>query len=249
MSQPLPFRLLSFNIQAGLDVQRYHHYLTGAWRHALPTPGRRANLLAMAALMRDYDFVAIQEADAGSIRTDQVNLVDFLAEQAGFPYSGLTVTRDFAPIARVCIGYLSKSRPLREVTHVLPGRIRGRGALEVDLDTPALGHLTVLVTHLALRAETRNRQLAYLSELLRGQRGMLVGDLNMSPDRLLRLTCLRRAGLAPVPGAPATYPSWRPRRSIDQILMTPHLQLLSVRALPVQISDHLPLAAELIARP
>lgn len=240
-----PFRLLTFNIQAGLQTERYRHYLTGAWRHALPASGRRANLLAMAELMRGYDFVAIQEADAGSIRTEYVNLIEFLAEHAGFAHSGFTVTRDLGPLAQVSLGFLAQQAPAKVTTHALPGRIRGRGALEVDLDVSGLGSLTVLVTHLALGTLSRRRQLDYLCTLLRGRRGILVGDLNGSPDSLRYLASLKNAGLSPIEAAPSTYPSWRPRRSLDQILLTPDLKLLSARALPVTLSDHRPLAVEL----
>lgn len=248
MDTEAPFRLLSFNIQAGLQTHDYPHYVSGAWRHALPTRRRRDNLLAMAKLMRGYDFVAIQEADAGSIRTDRVNLVEFLAEQAGFTHYGLTVTRDLAPFARICLGYLSRTPPTQVITHTLPGRLPGRGALEVDIDSPSLGALTLLVTHLALGRESRVRQLTYLSTVMHGQQGVLVGDLNGSPESLRRIPGLRAAGLQPLLHAPATYPSWRPRRSLDQVLLTPELQVVSAQALPVVLSDHLPLAVELARR-
>lgn len=245
MDTETPFRLLSFNIQAGLRTQDYRQYVTGAWRHALPTRRRRGNLLAMAELMRGYDFVAIQEADAGSIRTDRVNLIEFLAEHAGFTHCGLTVTRDLAPFARICLGYLSRTQPKQVITHALPGRLPGRGAFEVDIDSPSLGALTLLVTHLALGRESRSRQLTYLSSVLQGQEGVLVGDLNSSPESLRRVPGLHAAGLRPIPHAPATFPSWRPQRSLDQVLLTPGLQVLSAQALPVALSDHLPLAVEL----
>lgn len=244
MHTETPFRLLSFNIQAGLHTQDYGHYVIGAWRHALPTRRRRSNLLAMAELMRGYDFVAIQEADAGSIRTDRVNLIEFLAEHAGFTHCGLTVTRDLAPFARICLGYLSRTQPKRVITHALPGRLPGRGALEVRVDT-SLGVLTLLVTHLALGRESRSRQLTYLSSALHGREGVLVGDLNASAESLRYMPSLRAAGLRSIPHAPVTFPSWRPRRSLDQVLLTPGLQAVSARALPVELSDHLPLAVEL----
>lgn len=244
MRRPKPFRLLSYNIQIGLYTEHYGHYVTGAWRHALPSRGRRANLLRMAEVMRDYDFVAIQEADAGSIRTGRLNLVEFLAEQAGFAHCGLTVTRDFAPFARFCIGYLSRTAPVRVTAHNLPGRIPGRGALEVNLKLPALGDLTVLVTHLSLGHDSRTRQLGYLSTALHGRRAVLVGDLNVGPERLTRHPGLHVAGLRPLSPAPPTYPSWRPRRALDQVLLSPDLQALSARTLPAVFSDHLPLAVE-----
>ncbi|MDE2148496.1 MAG: endonuclease/exonuclease/phosphatase family protein [Gammaproteobacteria bacterium] len=244
MKAAKPFRLLSYNIQLGLRTEHYGHYVTGAWRHALPARTRRANLLRMAAVMRGYDFVAIQEADAGSLRTGQLNLVEFLAEHAGFKYCGLTVTRDFAPFARFCLGYLSRTAPVHVVAHSLPGRVPGRGALEVDLDSEALGGLTMLVTHLSLGRDSRARQLGYLAAAARGRRAVLVGDMNAGAERLARHPALHVAGLRPLSPAPPTFPSWRPRRALDQVLLSPDLRALSAQTLPALLSDHLPLAVE-----
>ena len=65
----LRLRVLSLNIQVGLLTQNYRHYVTRAWRHVLPSRHARENLKRVAALAADYDLVALQEADAGSLRT------------------------------------------------------------------------------------------------------------------------------------------------------------------------------------
>ncbi|MES2489244.1 MAG: hypothetical protein V4607_05580, partial [Pseudomonadota bacterium] len=72
-------RLLSLNIQVGLNSSRYWHYVTHAWRHVLPTQSAKLNLDRIATLVSQYDIVALQEADAGSLRTSQLNQVSHLA--------------------------------------------------------------------------------------------------------------------------------------------------------------------------
>jgi endonuclease/exonuclease/phosphatase family metal-dependent hydrolase len=42
-----------------------------------------------------------------------------------------------------------------------------------------------------------------------------------------------------------TFPSWRPNRAIDHILVSGPLQLQEMRALPAAASDHLALSIEL----
>jgi endonuclease/exonuclease/phosphatase family metal-dependent hydrolase len=42
-----------------------------------------------------------------------------------------------------------------------------------------------------------------------------------------------------------TFPSWRPNRNIDHILVTPTLQVHNVRVLDCPVSDHLPVCMEL----
>lgn len=242
---PPRLRLLSFNIQVGLRSSHYGHYVTNAWRHALPGTHMHATLDRMAELMQGYDFVAVQEADAGSLRTRFVNQIEYLAERAGFNHCGLTITRDFHPMARHALGYLSRTRPLRTEDHVLPTPIPGRSALRVDLGGEA-GGLTALVAHLSLGPQAQRRQLSYLSKLIpTGAPAVLMGDLNCDPVLLHGHACLRACGLWIPTASPLTYPSWRPRKSLDHILVSPDIEVLKLEALPHPISDHLPLAAEI----
>jgi endonuclease/exonuclease/phosphatase family metal-dependent hydrolase len=237
-------KLLSYNIHVGVRPEHYGHYLTRAWRHALPGEGMHATLDAMAELMRDYDFVAVQEADAGSLRTRFVNQMEYLARRAGFSHYGHVVTRDLRPVARHAMGYLSRLAPQREHGHVLPARIPGRRALSVHLG-PEAGGLNLLIAHLSLGRKDRQKQLDYLARLVsHASPTVLLGDLNCGPDALREHGGLGRSGLWVPHSTPATFPSWAPRRSLDHILATPQLEVHRVEALPHRLSDHLPVLAE-----
>ena len=67
-------RMLSFNIQVGITTQQYGHYLTRSWQHILPVASRQNNLDRIARLIHEYDFVALQEVDGGSIRYGRVEV-------------------------------------------------------------------------------------------------------------------------------------------------------------------------------
>ena len=240
-------RLLSFNIQVGLHTRHYGHYVTRAWQHVAPAAaaGMRGNLARIAELMRDYDFVAIQEADAGSLRTRYVNQLEYLARHAGFAHWGLSVTRDLQPVAQHCLGYLSRFAPVKITEHVLPSRIPGRRAMTIELGAEN-GGLTLLIAHLSLGRVSQRRQLDFLADLVPSSRPtVLLGDLNCEPATLRRHAGLHRSGLMVPSATPATFPSWRPARSIDHILVSPEVHLASLRALPHTLSDHRPLAAEI----
>jgi endonuclease/exonuclease/phosphatase family metal-dependent hydrolase len=238
-------RVLTLNIQVGLQTAHYGHYVTGAWRHVLPSRRVRANLDRIAELAARHDLVALQEADAGSLRTGQLNQVEYLARQAGFAHWQVAVNRNLGPFAQHCLGFLSR-HPLQQVEHhALPGRVRGRGALMATLALPGCGALRVVVTHLALSRASRQRQLDYLAQLVpAGCELLMLGDLNCEADELLQHPLLRDRGLRPILGAP-TFPSWRPLRRLDHVLATPGLRVLHSHVVPTPLSDHLAVSAEL----
>lgn len=237
-------RLLSYNIQTGVTTRHYRHYVTQSWKHVLPHPERFDNLNQIADLIQGYDLVGLQEVDAGSLRSGFINLTEYLGQRAGFPYWYDQTNRRVGGIARHSIGMLSRFRPTEITEHRLPGKIPGRGALLIRFG----GHqepLVLLIMHLALSRSGRMRQIGYISELVNRYRHViLMGDLNCrsdSPemDLLISNTLMRE----PIHGL-HTFPSWRPARNIDHILVTPTLQVERAVVLDCPVSDHLPVAME-----
>ncbi len=234
-------RMLSYNIQAGLTTSGYADYVFRSWKHVLPVPQRMANLNGIGQLMADYDIVGLQEVDTGSLRSGFVNQVDYLAQRAGFPHLHDQTNRRIGMISQHSNAVLSKLRPHCIVDHKLPGVIPGRGVLHAVYGD-GTDALNVFVLHMALSRRAREGQIAYLSELVRQTRHCVVmGDLNFRSDgpemaRLLSLTGMTE----PKPGL-HTFPSWRPQRQIDHILVSPSLEVESVEVLEHTYSDHRPL--------
>lgn len=236
-------RLLSFNIQVGISTQRYHHYLTRSWQHLLPHAGRADNLQRIGQLLGDFDLVALQEADGGSLRSGYVNQVEHLAQLGNFPFWYQQLNRNLGRFAQHSNGLLSRLRPSLLEDHPLPGP-PGRGAILARLGEGP-DALVVVLMHLSLGARTRTRQLAYIRELISGYRHqVLMGDMNTHASDLLEHSPLRDLGLV-APQVEATFPSWRPQRCLDHILLSPQLALERVEVLAQPISDHLPVAVEI----
>lgn len=236
-------RLLSFNIQVGISTEGYRHYLTRSWQHLLPHPGRTLNLQRIGELLANFDLVALQEADGGSLRSSNINQVEHLAQLGAFPYWYQQLNRNLGRIAQHSNGVLSRLQPTELEDHPLPGP-PGRGAILLRFGEGA-DALVVVMMHLALGAKTRTRQLAYIRELIGGYRHqILMGDMNTHATELLECSPLRDLGLL-APQVEATFPSWRPQRCLDHILLSPSLTLERVRVLPKPISDHLPVAVEI----
>lgn len=236
-------RLLSYNIQTGIASSRPHHYLTHSWKHVLPHAEGRDNLDKIGRLITDFDIVALQEVDAGSLRSRFINQAEYLSKRGQFPFWYCQTNRNFGHIAQNSNALLSKVRPLEVIEHKLPG-LPGRGAMVARYGTNGAS-LALLLIHLALGQRARLRQLGYISELVNEyEHVILMGDLNCQlqsreMDILFRSTRLREP-----PQRLNTFPSWRPLRNIDHILVTPSLEASNLRVLTHTYSDHLPIALE-----
>jgi len=166
-------RVLSFNIQTGINTERYSQYLTKAWKHVLPHPRRFRNLDRIAGLLREYDLVGLQEVDAGSLRSGFVNLTEYLAGRAGFPYWYDQTNRKLGSVAKHAIGVLSRQQCSEIIEHRLPGPIPGRGALSMRFGNQEAS-LLVMIIHLALGKRARLQQLDYIAEQVNQEKHVLV---------------------------------------------------------------------------
>ena len=238
-------RLLSANIQAGSSTRGYHDYVARSWSHVLPAGNKRGALDAIAELAGRHDIVGLQEADPGSLRSGFTNQTHYLAERAGFAYWSHQPNRCMGGVASSANGLLSKLEPREVVNHALPGRVRGRGVL---LATFGNGEdaLAVAVAHLSLGAQSRRAQVDFIAELLGDHaHAVLMGDFNCVPDRPEMELLYNHTYLRPPAFCVPTFPSWRPQRAIDHILVSEGLRTDNARAMPAANSDHLALAMDI----
>ncbi len=235
-------RLLSYNIQSGLTTRTYSQYFTRSWKHLVPVPSRMSNLDGIARVLADYDLVGLQEVDAGSLRSGFVNQVKYLADQAGFEHVFDQSNRRIGMISQHGNAVLSRARPDAITEHKLPGLIPGRGVLEVRFGSGP-DALHVLILHMALGRRGRLQQIEFLAERVCDYRHViLMGDLNCDLDSPELAVLVETARLCePAPGL-YTFPSWRPSRQLDHILVSPSIVVEQVEVLDCMFSDHLPIA-------
>ena len=247
MDNQRSLRLLSYNIQVGIDTRRYSDYITNSWRHLLPYNKRLETLHSISRVIRDYDMVALQEADGGSIRSAYINQVSLLAQYADYPYWHQQCTRNMGRIAQHSNGLLSRV-PLNYIeNHKLPGLIPGRGAIEAHLGN-SQDFIQIFVAHLALSYRVRREQIAYLANQIHDQRYViLMGDFNCSYEEVVDMFAQQGVVLhQPFHNNSPTYPSWRPRRQYDHILVSPGLVIKQYGILANSVSDHLPVELEVL---
>jgi len=237
-------RLLTFNIQVGISTSSYRHYLTRSWQHVLPHKNRNENLDKIAALLKDYDVVALQEADGGSLRSGFINQVAYLAKSSGFPYWYQQLNRNFGPIAKHSNGLLSRFRPIQVDEYGLPGLIPGRGVIVAQygkIEDP----IVLVIMHLSLSEKAQTQQLRFIRDLIDKYRHViLMGDMNTHAEQILHYSPLKSAGLVALPGVSHTFPSWRPEKALDHILVSRSLVVKKAGVVTFPVSDHLPIALD-----
>ena len=234
-------RLLSFNIQAGQSSSGYSDYLTNAVRQFLPS-ANLPHLDSLGEIIKEYDIVALQEVDGGSLRSGFVNQLDYFAELGDFDYRYQQLNRDLGRIGQYSNGMLSRCLPHCVKAHKLPG-FPGRGAIVAKFGQRS-NPLVLVGLHLALSKEAQRRQLDYVAELLSDYEHVIImGDLNCESEHLLE-TELKSLGLTHASDCINTFPSWRPSKALDHILVSSGLSILEVKALDTDLSDHLPLSIE-----
>jgi len=238
-------RLLSYNIQVGIQTTRYRHYLTHSWKHILPHNQRTNNLDQVAQTIHDFDIVALQEVDSGSFRSNFINQIEYLAIRSRFPFWYNQINRNLGRLAQHSNGLLSRYRAHHVIDHKLPGLLPGRGVLEARFG-PSKEPLVLLLVHLGLGKRARIRQLQYISKIINAnQHVIIMGDFNCTAqsdeiESLINMThlCAPQDNLH-------TYPSWQPVHNIDHIMVSSEIGINSIEVLPSSISDHLPIMVEI----
>jgi endonuclease/exonuclease/phosphatase family metal-dependent hydrolase len=237
-------RVASFNIQTGISTSSYGEYVTGSWRHVLPSSKRIPNLNRIAQVLEPFDLVGLQEVDGGGARSRNVVQTEYLAERAGFRYWHNQVNRRLGNIALHSNGLLSRICPDFVHDYKLPG-LPGRGVLMARFGPPGDQALYLCVLHLALGRRARLHQLRFVSELVRGLPHVIVmGDLNCEPNSPEIKLLTGSTELCDPVCEVKTFPSWRPLKMIDHILVTSRLEVKNIRVVNFACSDHLPIAMD-----
>jgi len=244
MKQPHSLRVMSYNVQVGIATERAHHYVLHSWKHVLPHTHRLQNLDKVARLIKQFDIVGLQELDAGSLRSNYINLAEYLADRAQFPYWYTQVNRNFGRFAQHSSGLLTRYKPTEVVDIRLPSLIPGRRAIMARYGQED-NALAVFIIHLSLGKRARLNQLDYIADLVNQYpHAILMGDLNCQTHCDEMQLLFNKTHMHEPLQEVHTFPSWRPQHHIDHILVTSDLTVKSIDVLNHAYSDHLPIVME-----
>jgi len=242
------FKVISYNMQVAIGSHRLHHMLSHGLRYLFPHGQSLLNLRRIAELVADVDIVGLNEADAGSLRTGYLNQAEHISMLDAYVSCEQMITRDLGRVAQHSNSLLSRHAACKVVRHRLPKPNDGRGVLEVHYMVGGR-KLVVLVTHLSLVQRVRAAQLDYLADVVaQFESVVLMGDMNCSLQSAEMVRLLDNASLHGSPSHLTTFPSWRPRRAIDHILLSDNLSFVNYAVKSERLSDHLAVCAEVAWR-
>jgi len=235
-------RILTFNIQAGLNSQAYSDYIKATVSQFLPSLPNMDHINAIGDLIAPFDVIALQELDGGSVRSGHLNQLSYLAQHGGFEFWHQQLNRNLGKFGQYSNGILSRFIPFQVDDHRLPG-LPGRGAIiaKYSVGSDPESTIAICCVHLALSVKARNKQLGFIRDLLaHEQHIVLLGDMNCIGDDLHK-SPIGDLQLQTAPSTMYSYPSWEPRRSIDHILVSKHLKVTEQTVICSTLSDHCPI--------
>ena len=249
------FRLFSLNVA--------HGRRTAANRPFLRRHTAQRNLDVIAETVRDLtpDVVALQEADGPSAWSGNFDHVATLAEQANLTdhYRGEHNPFQWGRFRLSSGTALMANQPLQDPSsHRFAVSWRDtKGFVVATVTVPEWddAEIDIVSVHLDfLIPRVRRKQILQLAERLipRQRPCVVVGDLNCcwqwEPRSMRLLTeTLGLEAYEPQSMAP-TFPSRRPIRRLDWVLISPELAYDGYHTLPVPLSDHLGVVADLSLR-
>ncbi len=237
--------VMSYNVQVGINSARLHHYFTHSWKHVIPHSQRIVNMNHIANIIQQHDIVGLQEVDAGSLRSNFINLTEYLAERSNFPFWFHQVNRNLGRFAQHSNGMVSRIKPSEVQSLKLPGIIPGRRAIMAKFETTG-DPIVFFILHLALTGRARLNQLSYIAEHVNQYKhAVVMGDMNCRPGSHEMSMLFKNTSLHEPTDENLTFPSWKPQHNIDHILVTSELKISSVQVDAQRFSDHLPISLKI----
>lgn len=221
-------KIISYNVHDGIGVDTVVDY------------ARIGRFLASEA----PDFVAIQEVDSATTRSEGRFVLAEIAAAANMTYT-FAPAIDFAG-GRYGIGILSRTAPLSTRQIALPGSEEERTLLVAEFPD-----VVFCCTHLSLTEADRLASVPLIAEATAGYDKPLIicGDWNDTPSSP-SLTAMREHFAIVSDTTTFTYPSPAPEQTIDYIAVRgAEAEVIDAKVYPFRPdSDHLPVGATIVLK-
>jgi len=230
--------------------------------------------IAALLVAQDLDVVVLNEVDFDAHWSHGVDQALYLQQAAGFAHLAIQHNIDVTlPFRSWRFGNVILSRhPMTELMHVSLPAMRpwervlagNHDAVLATIAVPGFGPVDVLGVHLEVRSEaTRVEAARTIVDIYNSRRNpfVVLGDFNSTPstypgsnpspdggtaiDEFLKTTPMRIAWSPREPAADFSFPSAKPDRAIDWVVVSEELSIRKKQVVPSNLSDHLMIVVEL----
>lgn len=236
-------KISTFNVQSGVGTtEGYWSYLISFWKYFLPHSQKNIIKTADFINSENIDIITLTEVDGGSLRSLNTNQVELLSNLTYLNESVFFATYKLACVLNQGNAILTKYPIIESKKYRLPGEGEPR-YLGVALLKVEKSNITMLVTHLSLNKQNREKQIEYIVGIVNNTTTPLIlsGDFNIDDES--ELDIFNNMGLKRIANC-KTYPSWKPKRCKDFIFVTNHFNIKEEYIPQIKISDHLPIVIE-----
>jgi endonuclease/exonuclease/phosphatase family metal-dependent hydrolase len=240
--------VLSWNLFLGTGAPRnlFEHFTKH--KHVFFTdrgPRRSLAPVSEALVGLGCDVACLQEVDAGSLRNGGRNLIDEIADLAGFRHRYFARQRGLH--CNDGIALVSRFAPASVSTTVLVHDFEQRGLIAAEIEIGGRV-VTIAVTHLSafpFNGSLRRRQCEQIARELADRKHVVLGaDFNCDPESP-DLAPLREAGLRALVAEPS-FPAYEPRYRFDNVFVSKEVTTVEARVVGARCSDHLAVLAKLV---
>lgn len=210
-------------------------------------------LMARVILESGADVIGLNEMRGAGDLADYTDQTGALSELTGIKYSYFAKAIDVGGVnAPYGNALLSKYPIVSAETIPVPDpevRLEGGRWYETRclLKAKLSCGLTAMVIHFGLNPEEQENAVKTVMENLEGERCVLMGDFNVTPDNKILDRIREKMVDAAVcfDGERLSFPSDAPKKKIDYIFVTPDVELICADIPAVIASDHRPPTAEI----
>lgn len=233
-------QFLTYNIQAAIGAKHYWDYGINAHKQIMHTKQKSLSLIRIARLIKNYDIVCLQEVDLGGFRSGFNSQALQLQEYSKHPYMLSQTNRRVGKFS-IHGNIILSHYPLRLIEDIpLPSRLPGRGVLIAEAEVQNIKCI-IINTHLSLGIKDQTNQFKLISEKLKNYTNIIIsGDFNCQPQTPHFQQFIKDAHLRAITHEDSfTFPSWKPQKALDHIIVSPSISTWDYQILPQQYSDHL----------
>lgn len=234
-------KILLQNLQCGANLSGgYWHLALGSWKYFMPHS--QEPIKKLSQYMKDEQIEAglFTEADAGSFRTRNIDEIKIISEISGLQYNKFFLTASAGKIINQGNAIVSRYPIIDSKSYLLPGGSEKRYLCHSIIKVKNK-KINLFVTHLTLGFKDRQEQLKTINSIIKSVKGTRIfgGDLNIiNEDELRHIDSLRRISFL------KTYPSWDPKKFLDNIFISDDIKRYELSTTKIKMSDHLGLILE-----